>query len=98
MSNKKSVVSGSGSGSGIGFGGLLFLLFLGLKLGEVGQVADWSWWWVTSPLWIPLGIVVGLTALGLAAIGTWLLIATLSARRKRKRFERKMRAGNRRNI
>lgn len=27
---------------------LLFLLFLGLKL---GHVIDWSWWWVTAPLW-----------------------------------------------
>jgi hypothetical protein len=26
----------------------MFLLFLGLKL---GKVIDWSWWWVTSPLW-----------------------------------------------
>ena len=28
---------------------LLFLLFLGLKL--AGAI-NWSWWWVTSPLWI----------------------------------------------
>ncbi len=26
----------------------MFLLFLGLKL---GNVIDWSWWWVTAPLW-----------------------------------------------
>jgi len=26
----------------------MFLLFLGLKL---GKVIDWSWWWVTVPLW-----------------------------------------------
>ena len=36
------------SGGGVGFFGLLFLLFLGLKL---GKIIDWSWWWVTSPLW-----------------------------------------------
>lgn len=30
---------------------LLFLLFLGLKLS--GNI-DWSWWWITSPLWIPI--------------------------------------------
>jgi small Trp-rich protein len=35
----------------------LFLIFLTLKLAEVGPVADWSWWWVTSPLWIPLALV-----------------------------------------
>ena len=33
---------------GIGLCDLLFILFLGLKL---GHVIDWSWWWVTAPLW-----------------------------------------------
>lgn len=37
---------------GIGCGGVLFIVFLVLKL--VGVIA-WSWWWVTAPLWIPLG-------------------------------------------
>ena len=32
----------------IGFCGTLFIVFLVLKLTEV---IDWSWWWVTSPLW-----------------------------------------------
>lgn len=45
---KKQTQSNSNS---ISFAGLLFLLFLGLKLGGVGQVATWSWWWVTAPLW-----------------------------------------------
>lgn len=36
---------------GIGFPGLLAILFIGLKL--TGYI-DWSWWWVLSPLWIPL--------------------------------------------
>ena len=27
---------------------LLFLVFLVLKL---AAVIDWSWWWVTAPLW-----------------------------------------------
>lgn len=34
---------------GIGLGGALFLLFTALKL--TGRI-DWSWFWVTSPLWI----------------------------------------------
>ena len=41
------------SSSGIGPGTLLTVLFIGLKL--TGNI-DWSWWWVLSPLWIPLGI------------------------------------------
>jgi hypothetical protein len=45
------------SSNGIGFGTVLFLVFLVLKL--TGNI-DWSWWWVTSPLWIPLtlGVVI----------------------------------------
>lgn len=46
--------------SGIGLGGMIFIVFLILKLAGIGQVANWSWWWVTSPLWIPAAIVVGL--------------------------------------
>lgn len=42
---------------GVVLNGLLFITFLVLKL---TQVIDWSWWWVTAPLWMPLalGIVV----------------------------------------
>jgi|TARA_B110000503_G_scaffold72583_1_gene112255 hypothetical protein len=54
------------TGNGIGLGTLLFLIFLTLKLAEVGQVATWSWWWVTSPLWIPL--LLGVTILGIVGI------------------------------
>lgn len=43
------------SSSGIGFFGALFLVFLILKLADKIQ---WSWWWVTSPLWIPISIVI----------------------------------------
>lgn len=38
----------------INFSSLIFLIFLTLKLGGWGAVATWSWWWVTSPLWLPL--------------------------------------------
>lgn len=43
------------TGGGIGIGIVLFLIFLVLKL--CGTI-DWSWWWVTSPLWIPLAFVI----------------------------------------
>lgn len=36
--------------SGLSFSSILFLVFLVLKL---TNVIDWSWWWVTAPLWIP---------------------------------------------
>jgi hypothetical protein len=43
------------SSGGIGLGMVLFLIFLVLKLTET---IDWSWWWVTSPLWIPIALVI----------------------------------------
>jgi hypothetical protein len=30
---------------------ILFVVFLVLKL---TKTIDWSWWWVTSPLWVPV--------------------------------------------
>lgn len=41
--------------SGISLGTILFVVFLVLKLTET---IDWSWWWVTAPLWIPVGLVL----------------------------------------
>lgn len=44
-------------------GTILFVVFLVLKL---THVIDWSWWWVTAPLWIPLGLsLIFLAILGL---------------------------------
>ena len=44
MSNK------SNSSNGLGLGTILFLIFMVLKL---TNYINWSWWWVTAPLWIP---------------------------------------------
>lgn len=40
--------------SGLSFLSVLFLVFLVLKL---TNVIDWSWWWVTAPLWSPIIIL-----------------------------------------
>ena len=42
---------------------ILFLIFLTLKLANIGLVATWSWWWVTSPLWLPVTIVIAISAI-----------------------------------
>ena len=55
MSNDNS----STSSGGIGFAGLLAVLFIGLKL---GGVIAWSWWWVLSPIWLPVVLVLFLRA------------------------------------
>jgi hypothetical protein len=53
---------------GISFFGLLTILFIGLKL--TGYIA-WSWFWVLSPVLIPLLIVLALFVLaGIARIVT----------------------------
>jgi hypothetical protein len=48
----------------------LFLIFLILKL---TGVINWSWFWVTSPLWIPLAIMV-------FVLGFFVLIAFLASK------------------
>lgn len=40
---------------GIGFCGLLTIAFIVLKL--TGYI-DWSWWWVVSPIWIPIVLII----------------------------------------
>lgn len=42
---------------------IMFLIFLTLKL---CSVIDWSWWWVTAPLWG--GFLLGVVFFGGAAI------------------------------
>lgn len=53
------------AGGGIGFCGLLFIVFLILKL---TKVITWSWWWVTAPLWGPVAIFLAVLVI-LAAVG-----------------------------
>lgn len=40
---------------GIGFIDLLTVVFIVLKL---TKVITWSWWWVLSPMWITLGLLL----------------------------------------
>jgi hypothetical protein len=47
--------------SGLGLGMILFLIFMTLKL--TGNIT-WSWWWVASPLWIPVLLVMSVIVLG----------------------------------
>lgn len=78
--------------------GLLGLLFVGLKLGEVGVVAGWSWWWVTCPFWGPLAFVAAIMVLFLAAcvfVGVIGGLAKYSAKKKRERRRRRESAARR---
>lgn len=42
---------------GISFFGAMFLIFMTLKL---CGIINWSWWWVTAPLWGPPVVLVTL--------------------------------------
>lgn len=49
--------SNSNEGGGIGLLGAVFIVFLVLKLTDL---IDWSWWWVTAPLWGGFAIFIGI--------------------------------------
>ena len=52
--------------SGMGLLEILLIVFVILKL--VGTI-DWSWWWVLSPLLIPIGLlIVVLIVLGIISV------------------------------
>lgn len=55
------------SSGGIGLLGATFLVFLILKL---CKVIDWSWWWVTAPLWG--GFALAILIVGIIALILWL--------------------------
>lgn len=64
--------SSSSSNGGIGFVGLLTIVFIALKL--TGYIA-WSWWWVLSPIWITVAIVI-------LVIGGAIIFATIKEARR----------------
>lgn len=68
---KKSITVG-----GTGFFNLLFLVFLVLKL---TKVIDWSWWWITAPLWGPIAALISLVIFGGLLAG---LCGTLTSGRR----------------
>lgn len=63
------IINNNSSGSGgIGFAGLLTIVFIVLKL--LGKI-DWSWWWVLSPIWISILLVVAAVVIGVTILA-WL--------------------------
>jgi membrane protein YdbS with pleckstrin-like domain len=70
MSNNNS------SSSGIGFTGLLTIVFVIFKI--LGYI-KWSWWWVFSPIWISISILVVILFFCLAI---WILSELLPRSRR----------------
>lgn len=55
-------------GTSVSLLGILGVLFVGLKLAKVGEVATWSWWWVLSPFWAPLAVGAATLLVGFAFV------------------------------
>lgn len=53
--------------SGLGVSTTVFIVFLILKL---TNIISWSWWWITSPLWISALLFVTLTMIFTAILMT----------------------------
>lgn len=46
------------------------IIFLAFFFAKIFDKIDWSWWWVFSPLWIPLALVgLILLIMGLIWVG-----------------------------
>ena len=64
--NEKIVTVGKRS---VGFFGIVFIILLVLKSGVVPSAATgWSWWFITLPLWWPLGLVAIVCLIVLAIV------------------------------
>ena len=61
-----------------GFSSLLLLLFIALKL--TGHIT-WSWWWVLSPIWIPIAVTVLLFSI-------WVLVVYIKKKKEKKKNEK----------
>ena len=54
------------SNGGIGLVGLLTIVFTVLKL---TRVITWSWWWVLSPMWISIPLLIVVLIIGMLLDG-----------------------------
>ena len=58
---------------------LTVIVFLAFFFAKIFDKIDWSWWWVFSPLWIPLAIIGGIVAIvGLIYLSAIIIDAILS--------------------
>jgi hypothetical protein len=74
MSESQETVSFNCCGVSVGFVAFaLFCIFMTLKL---CSVINWSWWWVTAPLWI-YGGLMGLIIVGFILFAIFALVIGL---------------------
>jgi hypothetical protein len=70
-------MSNSKESNGIGLAGILFIVFLVLKL--TGNIT-WSWWWITSPIWIPVALFVSFFTITAIIVYIFLIIGGSNAK------------------
>jgi len=70
-------MSNSKESNGIGLAGILFIVFLVLKL--TGNIT-WSWWWITSPIWIPVALFVSFFTITVIIVYIFLIIGGSNAK------------------
>lgn len=73
---------------GLGLSGVLFVVFLVLRLTDH---IDWAWYWIAAPLWVPIGVALALFVTVVPVV-LW-LEARDTAKFKRKLAEAKARRG-----
>ena len=39
---------------------IALIVFLAFFVAKIYDKIDWSWWWVFSPLWIPIAIILSI--------------------------------------
>ncbi len=71
------------AGAPLGFVGLLQAAFLFCKVGELTAIADWSWWWVLSPV---LGSIAAVLLVFLIAVLIFSVGVACELRHKRRRY------------
>ena len=87
MSSVKGIKTASNSGT------LVFLLFVVFLVLKLAGVIDWSWWWVTSPLW--LAAMATVAALILAGGVGFLIYRIVKRVRRKRRVETVIHGGKR---
>jgi hypothetical protein len=48
----------------------VFLLFVVLRVFQVDPFTNLDWWWMSSPFWIPVVLVIGIFAACAMIVGT----------------------------
>lgn len=58
--------------------GLLWVLFIVFLILKLCKVIDWSWWWVTCPLWISLALYLAVFAVVFLSVFIFLTIKRIN--------------------